>query len=175
MWPQLLALRRRSPCEPAIPVPYALAQFGPLNTELSAAGGIALRAREPFTASLLRVPKFLLRWWCWEQGSLLICAICTDDAVAGVVLMISPHCSHRLPLSHDLLTDPQRPAPAWAASSFLRKQSGAVQSAAAPGAADGRPPGQPGPEAECPQSGTQRARQPLHPELRRRLALGPSA
>jgi hypothetical protein len=92
---QLLALRRLPPHEPPIPVAYPLAQLGPLNTELSAAGGSALQVRVALTASLLCLPKVLLRVWWYEQDGLLICAVSSDDAVADVVLMISPSYSHR--------------------------------------------------------------------------------
>jgi hypothetical protein len=80
--PQMLALRGLSPREPAIPVAYALAQLGPLNTEISAAGGSALQARVLITASLLCLPEVSLRVWWSEQDGLLICAISSDDAVA---------------------------------------------------------------------------------------------
>jgi hypothetical protein len=81
---------------------YALAQPRPFNAELSATGGIALQARVLITASLLCLSKVSLRY-SWEQDGLLICAISSDDAVALVVLMISPQYSHRLPFSRDLL------------------------------------------------------------------------
>jgi hypothetical protein len=80
---QLLTFRRLSPRQPAIPVAYAFAQFGPLNTELSAAGGSALRARVLITAKLLCLLQVMLRWWS-EQDGLLICVITFDDAVALV-------------------------------------------------------------------------------------------
>ena len=70
------------PVSPAIPVAYALAQFGLLRlAELSAAVGLAPQAFVPFPASLLYVPIILRRWWL-EQDGLLICVICTGDAVA---------------------------------------------------------------------------------------------
>jgi hypothetical protein len=76
-------LCRLSPREGAIPVPNALAQPAPLNTELSGVGGSALRAYVPFTASLLCLPHVLLG--CrWEQDGLLTCAISSDDMVAMV-------------------------------------------------------------------------------------------
>jgi hypothetical protein len=73
------------PRQPAIPVAYALAQSSGrlLNTELSAAGGLAFQAFVSFTASLLYVPSILMRWWL-EHDGLLICVIGTDDAVAPV-------------------------------------------------------------------------------------------
>lgn len=58
---QLLVLRGLSPHEPAIPVPYALAQCGLSNTELSAAGSISLRVLVVLTASLLCLPEVVLR------------------------------------------------------------------------------------------------------------------
>jgi hypothetical protein len=73
-WPRLLALRLLSAREPAIPVAYSLAQPGPLNAELSAAGGSALQPRVFFTASLLCLPEVSLRCWGVQDG-LLICAI----------------------------------------------------------------------------------------------------
>ena len=57
---------------------YALAQLGYLNSELSPG---QLRVRAAITV-LPRVP-----WY--EQDGLLICAVSSDDAVTGVVLMIS--------------------------------------------------------------------------------------
>jgi hypothetical protein len=95
---RLLGLSSR---EPAIPLAYALAQPRPFNAELSATGGIALQARVLITASLLCLSKVSLRY-SWEQDGLLICAISSDDAVALVVLMISPQDSHGLPFSRDL-------------------------------------------------------------------------
>jgi hypothetical protein len=64
-----------------------------LNSELSAGH---LRIRAAITV-LLRVP-----WY--EQDGVLICTVSSDDAVTGVVLMISPSYRHQLLLSHDLLT-----------------------------------------------------------------------
>jgi len=66
---RLLALRRLPPREPAEPVAYALAQLGPLNTELSAAGGSPLQVRVVLAAKLLCLMKVSLRGW-WEQDSL---------------------------------------------------------------------------------------------------------
>ncbi len=90
--PQPLALRRLSPREPAIPVAHVFEQLGHLNTELSAG---QLRVGAAITV-LLRV------LWV-EQDGLLICAVSSDDAVTGMVLMISPSYSHRLLLRRDLL------------------------------------------------------------------------
>ena len=90
--PQLLVLRGLLPREPLVPVAYALAHLGPLDTELSTGDG---RVRVAITVSLrvLRV----------EHDRLLISAISSDGAVAGVVLMISPHTAIGLLFSRDLL------------------------------------------------------------------------
>jgi hypothetical protein len=75
--PQLLAPRRLLPRESPVPVGYALAQFGPLDTELSAADR---RVRTAITVSL--------RIWLFEHDGLLISVVSSADAVAGLVLMI---------------------------------------------------------------------------------------
>ena len=83
--PQLLALRRLSPREPPVPVAYALAQLGLLNTELFTGD---LRVRGHITV-MLRVSS------CRIHDGLLIRAVSADGAVTGVVLMILPSHSHR--------------------------------------------------------------------------------
>jgi hypothetical protein len=60
--PQVLVLRWLPPREPAIQAAHALTQLGPLNTELSAAGGSAFQAGVPLTSSLLHMPKVLRGW-----------------------------------------------------------------------------------------------------------------
>ena len=90
--PQPLAHRRLSPRDPPTPVAYALAQLGHLNSELNA-GHLCVRAA---ITVLLRVSGY-------EHRGLLICAVSSDGAVAGVGLMISPSYSHRLLISRDLL------------------------------------------------------------------------
>jgi hypothetical protein len=67
-------------------VAYAFTQLGPLNTELSAAGGSALQACIPLTTGLLYMPKVLLGWLTRlsEHDGLLICAIRPDAPVALV-------------------------------------------------------------------------------------------
>jgi hypothetical protein len=55
-----------------------------LNTELTTPGGSALQAGVLITASLLCLPKVVLRRWWYEHDGLLICAISSDDAVALV-------------------------------------------------------------------------------------------
>jgi hypothetical protein len=67
--PQLLGLRRLSPREPSVPVAYALAQLGHLNTELSTGD---LRVRIAIMVSL--------RVWLFEHDGLLICAVNSDGA-----------------------------------------------------------------------------------------------
>ncbi len=62
----------------AIQVAYSLTQLGPLNTELSAAGGSAFHAVVPLTTFLLYMPKVLLARLLSEHYGLLICAICSD-------------------------------------------------------------------------------------------------
>jgi len=70
--PQLLAFRRLSPCEPPVPVAYALAQPGPLNSELSTGD---LRVRVAITV-LLRVRRV-------EHDGLLICAVTLAAPLTG--------------------------------------------------------------------------------------------
>ena len=93
MGPQLLALRRLSPREPPVPMAYALAQLGHLNTELSTGD---LRVCAAITVLLS------VRWV--EHDGLLICAVSADGAVTAVVLMIVPSTAIGLLLSRDLLT-----------------------------------------------------------------------
>jgi hypothetical protein len=50
----------------------------------SAPGGGAFQTGVPIAASLLDLPKVLLRCWWSEQGGLLICTVSSDDAVALV-------------------------------------------------------------------------------------------
>ena len=66
--PQLLALRRLSPREPSVPVAYALAQLGLLNTELFTG---ELRVRVAISVSL-RVSESVV------HDGLLICAVSSD-------------------------------------------------------------------------------------------------
>jgi hypothetical protein len=77
------ALRWLPPREPAVPVAYAPTQLGPLNTELSAAGGSAFQAFIPLTSGLLHMPKVLLGWplTLSEHDGLLICAALTPVAL----------------------------------------------------------------------------------------------
>lgn len=67
----MLGLRRLSPREPPVPVAYALAQLGHLNTELSTGD---LRVLVAITVSL--------RVWAWlsEHDGLLICTVSSDGA-----------------------------------------------------------------------------------------------
>jgi hypothetical protein len=91
--PQLLVLRWLPPGEPAEPVAYALTQLGPLNTELSAAGGSAFQAFVPLTSGLLHMPSVLRGWPLTrlsEHDGLLICAIRSDARCAGVIVTIAP-------------------------------------------------------------------------------------
>jgi hypothetical protein len=67
--PQVLGLRRLSPREPPVPVAYALAQLGHLNTELSTGD---LRVLVAITVSL--------RVWLFEHDGLLICTVSSDGA-----------------------------------------------------------------------------------------------
>ena len=70
--------------EPPVPVAYALARLGHLNTELRPGD---LRVRAAIAVSL--------RVWLFEHDGLLIRAVSADGPVTGVVLMISPSHSHR--------------------------------------------------------------------------------
>jgi len=91
--PQLLVLRWLPPREPAIKVANALTQLGPLNTELSAAGGSAFQAFVPLMSGLLHMPKVLRRWpltGLSVHDGLLICAIRSDARCAGAMVTIAP-------------------------------------------------------------------------------------
>lgn len=90
--PQLLTPRGLLPRKPPVPVGYALAQFGPLGTELSTGDR---RVRKAITVSL--------RIWLSEHDYLLIGAVRSDSAIAGVVPMISLHTDIGLLFSRDLL------------------------------------------------------------------------
>jgi len=131
--PRLLALRWLPPREPAIQVAYALTQFVPLNTELSATGSSALQAVVPLTAGLLHMPKVLRGWPLTrlsEHDSLLICAIVLTP-VAGVIVTISPK-QPSATLSYDflILSDLHR----FAARGASRRGDGTSDSAGLVGA-----------------------------------------
>jgi hypothetical protein len=103
--PQLLVLRWLPPGEPAEPVAYALTQLGPLNTELSAAGGSAFQAFVPLTSGLLHMPSVLRGWPLTrlsEHDGLWICAIGSDARCAGVIVTIAPK-QPSATFRHDLL------------------------------------------------------------------------
>jgi hypothetical protein len=83
--------RGRAAREPAVPVAYALAHPGSLNTQLSVPGGSAFQVRVPLAAPLLCSAKVPRRWRS-VHGGLLIFAITSGDTrcVNGAVPMTSP-------------------------------------------------------------------------------------